>query len=88
MQLQQKTLQQGYCRCINMIAGGTGVTPMLQVLRAVLRDADDPTQTALIFANQSPADIFLRDEIDALARDHPRRFRVWYSRDSQLGDED
>ena len=65
-----------------MIAGGTGITPMLQIITAVIRDKHDSTTTmALLFANQTEADILLRDELDELARKHPHRFRVSYTLD-------
>ena len=32
------------CKRVGMIAGGTGITPMLQVIRAVLKDPGDSTQ--------------------------------------------
>lgn len=38
---------------VNMIAGGTGITPMLQLIREILKNKDvDKTQLALLFANQ------------------------------------
>lgn len=33
--------------CITQIAGGTGITPMLQVIEAVLKNSDDKTQVGL-----------------------------------------
>ena len=36
-----------------MMAGGTGITPMLQVIAAVLKNPADPTQLYLIYANQT-----------------------------------
>merc|ERR1711881_549086 len=38
---------------VSMIAGGTGITPMLQLVTAVFRDPNDKTSLALLFANQS-----------------------------------
>lgn len=61
--------------------GGTGITPMLQLVREVVQDESDPTQMALLFANQTPGDILLRDELDSLARDNPHRFKLWYTVD-------
>ncbi|XP_018009091.1 NADH-cytochrome b5 reductase 3 isoform X2 [Hyalella azteca] len=66
---------------VNMIAGGTGITPMLQLVREVLRDEDDKTQLALLFANQTEADILLRDELDELAASNADRFKLWYTLD-------
>lgn len=61
---------------VGMIAGGTGITPMLQVLQAVLRDASDATEVSLLFANQTEDDILLRETLDSLHREHKDRFRV------------
>jgi NAD(P)H-flavin reductase len=61
-----------------MIAGGTGITPMYQVIQAVLKNSEDSTQLSLLYANVSPDDILLRDELDALAAAHPN-FKVWYT---------
>ena len=36
----------------NLFTGGTGITPMYQLVTAVLRDASDNTELALFFANQ------------------------------------
>jgi len=55
---------------IGMIAGGTGITPMLQVMRAAFRDAGDKSQISLIFANQTPEDILLRPELEQCAAEH------------------
>ena len=56
---------------IGMLAGGTGITPMLQVLEEIARNPDDHTQTHLVFANVSGQDILLKETIDALAEQHP-----------------
>lgn len=62
-----------------MIAGGTGITPMLQVTKAIIRGrkAGDMTEVDLIFANVNEEDILLRDDLDKLAREDSR-FRVYY----------
>ena len=66
-------------RHFGMIAGGTGITPMLQVIRAILRGrkSGDKTQVDLIFANVNEEDILLRDDLDKLAREDSG-FRVHY----------
>lgn len=70
------------CRHIGMIAGGTGITPMLQLIKAIIRNrprngGNDTTQVDLIFANVNPEDILLKDELDQLAKEDDR-FRVYY----------
>ncbi|XP_055385834.1 NADH-cytochrome b5 reductase 3 isoform X2 [Condylostylus longicornis] len=67
---------------VNMIAGGTGITPMLQLIREILKKCKkDKTELALLFANQTERDILLRKELDQLAEDHPTQFKVWYTVD-------
>ncbi|CAD6197654.1 unnamed protein product [Caenorhabditis auriculariae] len=71
---------------ISMIAGGTGITPMLQIIEAILRDETDKTQMKLLFANQTAEDILLREELDALAVKFADRFNVWYTVDRPTDD--
>lgn len=66
---------------INMIAGGSGITPMLQLITEVLKRSGDNTQLALLYANQSEQDILLRDDLDVLAAKHQEQFKVWYTVD-------
>jgi cytochrome-b5 reductase len=61
-----------------MIAGGTGITPMLQIIRAALKNPLDFTTLSLIYANVNPEDILLKKELDDLAVRHSKRFKVYY----------
>ena len=61
-----------------MIAGGTGITPMLQIIRAALKSPQDSTKLSLIYANVNYEDILLKKELDELADKYPSRFRVFY----------
>lgn len=65
-------------RHLGMIAGGTGITPMLQIIRASLKNPLDRTKLSLIYANVNVEDILLRTELDELAEKHPDRFTVFY----------
>lgn len=69
---------------IGMIAGGTGITPMLQILNHALADPKDTTEFHLIFANQSEDDILLRDALDTMALNHSN-VKIWYTVDKVLG---
>ena len=66
-------------RHFGMVAGGTGITPMLQVIRAIIRGrpTGDKTQVDLIYANVSETDILLREDLDSLAKEDSG-FRVHY----------
>ncbi|CAH2278380.1 NADH-cytochrome b5 reductase 3 [Pelobates cultripes] len=65
---------------LGLIAGGTGITPMLQLVRAITKDKDDKTTCYLLFANQTEKDILLRDELEEIRVNHPR-FKLWYTLD-------
>lgn len=57
---------------IGMLAGGTGITPMLQVLHEIINNPADTTEVHLVFANNTEEDILLKKEIDEIVRKHPR----------------
>lgn len=66
-------------RHFGMIAGGTGITPMLQVIKAIARGRaiGDKTEVDLIFANVNPEDILLKEDLDEVAAEDSR-IRVHY----------
>ncbi|KAJ5772005.1 hypothetical protein N7520_002534 [Penicillium odoratum] len=72
----------GLCRKIGMVAGGTGITPMYQVIRAICENDTDTTEISLIYANRSEADILLREELETFARRYPQNLKIWYMLDT------
>ena len=62
---------------VGMIAGGTGITPMFQILSEALSHPEDKTEYTLVFANVTEADILLKDQLDDLAKKHSN-FKVHY----------
>lgn len=76
----------GLCKQIGMVAGGTGITPMFQVIRAICEDDRDTTEISLIYANRTEQDILLRDELDNFARRFPKNFKVYYLLDQPPAD--
>ncbi|KAK8638118.1 hypothetical protein V6N13_136558 [Hibiscus sabdariffa] len=70
--------QPGQVRAFGMIAGGSGITPMFQVARAILENPKDMTNVHLIYANVTYDDILLKEELDSLAAKYPGRFNVYY----------
>jgi len=66
---------------IGMVAGGTGITPMLQVIRAIVKNPRDKTEMWLIFANQTEEDILLRDELESLQAKYPQQFHLFFTLD-------
>uniref|UniRef100_A0A914EB15 NADH-cytochrome b5 reductase n=1 Tax=Acrobeloides nanus TaxID=290746 RepID=A0A914EB15_9BILA len=74
-------IQNGTYKMFGMIAGGSGIAPILQITRHILKDPNDPTKIWLLFANKKEEDILLRDELDQLEKEYPDRFRIWYTLD-------
>ena len=64
-------------KTIGMIAGGSGITPMIQVLREILKSADDKTEVSLLFANRTEQDIILKQQLDDAACKYAN-FKVTY----------
>lgn len=62
-------------RSLVLIAGGSGITPMMAILRAVL--AHEPaSEVTLLYGSRAAADVIFADELDALAARHPDRLVV------------
>ena len=70
--------RKGMCSQIGMVAGGTGITPMYQVIRAICEDPSDKTTISLLYGNNTLNDILLRDKLDGFANAYPQKFKVWY----------
>lgn len=54
---------------IAMVAGGTGITPMLQIITEILKNKEDKTEIFLLYANQTPNDILLQDVLETYPKD-------------------
>lgn len=70
---------------INLVIGGSGITPALRVLFAIL-DTQDPAEAnlkiRLIFANKSVDDIICRDLLESCMARNKERLTVWYTVDT------
>jgi len=66
---------------VALIAGGTGITPMYQLIRQIFKNPQDKTKVSLIFGNISEEDILLRREFEELESKYPDRFRAFYTLD-------
>jgi len=61
-------------RYITMLAGGTGITPMIQALHAILGMQNDTTRVTLLFGNKTKRDILAEDLLSAWSRNSEGRF--------------
>ena len=71
-------LQPNQHKHVALIAGGTGVTPMYQLCRAIFGNPDDKTKVTLVFGNVGEEDILLKQEFQDLENTYPNRFRAFY----------
>lgn len=56
-----------HVRSFRMICGGSGITPLYQILRDVMQDPNDATPCVMLNGNKTEEDILCRDELDTLA---------------------
>lgn len=63
---------------IALIAGGTGITPMYQLIRAIFKNPEDKTKVTLVYGNLTENDILLKHELAELENTYPQRFKVFY----------
>lgn len=62
---------------IGLIAGGSGITPVMQLLHEILNNPWDNTEVHLLFANKTPEDIIFKPLLDFLMASH-KNFKVTY----------
>ncbi|KAF5975898.1 nitrate reductase [Fusarium coicis] len=67
-----------YTKRFIMISAGSGISPMIQILRAIASDDSDSTECLLLSGNRCEEDILCKDQLDSLERED-KRFRVVYT---------
>ncbi|CAE8581613.1 unnamed protein product [Polarella glacialis] len=63
-------------KTITMLVGGTGVTPMIQALHAVLGTESDTTQVTMLFGNKTQKDILCKELLETWAENSGGRFKI------------
>ena len=59
----------GMAKKVGFVAGGTGITPMISIIRWILTKRLD-VELCLVFANKAEADIIFREEWERDVREH------------------
>lgn len=72
-------------KSILLIAGGSGITPLYQLTRNILRNPEDKTKVTLVYANNSEQDILLRKEFDEYEKQYPGRFQKLFTVSKKTG---
>lgn len=67
---------------IGMVAGGTGISPMYQIVKAIATNPADKTKISLVYGNVSEEDILLKAELDKIVESNPSQFKVHYLLDN------
>lgn len=62
-----------------MITGGSGITPIYQVTRAVMQDRSDPTKCVILDGNRLLEDILCKADLDGYARDNSDKCQLLYT---------
>lgn len=62
-----------------MLAGGSGITPMYQMLQTIWGDPNDTTRCTLLFSVSEVRDVVLRDELQALQAQRPHQLKIVYT---------
>lgn len=71
-------------RQVNMICGGTGITPMLQIANQIMKDSNDHCKMAIINGNVSSDDMLCHDllcEMKEEATNRGQEFNVFFTLD-------
>jgi len=66
----------GMAKKVGLVAGGTGITPMISIIRWILARSLK-VELSLVYANKTEADIIFREEWDEDAREHSS-FRCYH----------
>jgi len=61
---------------IMMMVGGTGITPMIQALHAILGDDSNDTEVVLLYGSRTEDDILGRALVDSWAKEYPKKLKV------------
>jgi cytochrome-b5 reductase len=63
---------------VGLVAGGTGIAPLFQIVKILLDDPEDNAKIYLLSINRYEHDVLLKDELDEMAKIYPDRIRVTY----------
>lgn len=70
--------QQNMLKHICMVAGGTGITPMYQIMKAIASDPNENTKVTLLYGSQTEDDILLKQELDELSKSNKNLEIIYY----------
>lgn len=72
---------------IALIGGGSGITPLWQLIYGISKNKDDKTKVHLFYGSQTEADILLLDELRAIEKKNPEQFKFHFFVDKGSNDD-
>ena len=63
-----------------LVAAGTGITPMLQIIHCIADDPEDKTEIVLMYQNREERDILLRSELEKLNGHRVKEVHLYLSK--------
>lgn len=63
---------------ISLIGGGSGITPLYQLIHEISKNPEDKTQVDLFYGSLTKDDILMKDELDKIAAEHKDQIKVHY----------
>merc|ERR1711871_1889184 len=72
---------------ITMLVGGTGITPMLQALHAILGTPGDETEVSLVYGSKTSEGILAKDTLHEWEAENFWRFKVSHVLGGVIGED-
>lgn len=76
--IQKYDLQPNMHKKIGLLGGGTGITPLFQILQEIANDPKDTTKVDLFYGSNTPEDVLIKEEVEALIAKKPGQLKVTY----------
>lgn len=71
---------------ISLIGGGSGITPLYQLLHEITKNPNDKTKVDLFYGSLTTDDILMKKEIDKIAAEHKDQVNIHYFVDKPSSD--
>lgn len=71
---------------IALIGGGSGITPLYQLVHEISKNPEDKTKVQLFYGSQTENDVILKKELDDIQAKHPDQIKIHYFADKVSSD--
>ncbi|CAN6650263.1 NADH-cytochrome b5 reductase 2 [Trichomonascus vanleenenianus] len=67
---------------IALLGGGSGITPLYQLMHHIAKHPEDKTKVHLFYCNVTEGDILIKKELEEIEKQHPNQFEITYLLDN------